>query len=159
MNQQVVLLLLPYERDCRQLIQLLAWNIQQNLPLNTDNFPCVDIALVEINITTSALNVNMPCLCLFIYLKLQKQAKKKNQGFYSNPVNNNPQGRLSRACTVVEVVVRDLGSFFFFKLLKCSSFGGKKWQPTPLFLPGKCHGQRSLAGFSPWRHKDLDTAE
>ena len=26
----------------------------------------------------------------------------------------------------------------------------RKWQPTPLFLPGKSHGQRSLAGYSPW---------
>ena len=25
-----------------------------------------------------------------------------------------------------------------------------KWQPTPLYLPGKFHGQRSLAGYSPW---------
>ena len=26
----------------------------------------------------------------------------------------------------------------------------KKWQPTPVFLPGKSHGHRSLAGYSPW---------
>ena len=26
----------------------------------------------------------------------------------------------------------------------------RKWQPTPVFLPGKPHGQRNLAGFSPW---------
>ena len=26
----------------------------------------------------------------------------------------------------------------------------RKWQPTPVFLPGKIHGQRSLAGWSPW---------
>ena len=29
----------------------------------------------------------------------------------------------------------------------------KKWQPTPIFLPGKSHGQRSLAGYSPWGHR------
>ena len=29
----------------------------------------------------------------------------------------------------------------------------KKWQPTPGFLPGKSHGWRSLAGYSPWGHK------
>ena len=27
------------------------------------------------------------------------------------------------------------------------------WQPTPVSLLGKCHGQRSLAGYSPWGHK------
>ena len=26
----------------------------------------------------------------------------------------------------------------------------RKWQPTPIFLPEKSHGQRSLVGFSPW---------
>ena len=26
----------------------------------------------------------------------------------------------------------------------------RKWQPTPVFLPRKSHGQRSLAGYSPW---------
>ena len=33
------------------------------------------------------------------------------------------------------------------------------WQPTPVFLPGESHGQRSLAGYSSWGHKELDTAE
>ena len=35
----------------------------------------------------------------------------------------------------------------------------KKWQPTPVLLPGKSHGQRSLVGFSPWDCKELDTTE
>ena len=35
----------------------------------------------------------------------------------------------------------------------------KKWQPTPVFLPGKSHGWRSLAGYSPWGHKESDTTE
>ena len=35
----------------------------------------------------------------------------------------------------------------------------RKWQSTPLFLPGKFHGQRSLAGYSPWGHKELDTTQ
>ena len=30
---------------------------------------------------------------------------------------------------------------------------------TPVFLPGECHGQRSLAGYSPWGRKELDTTE
>ena len=33
----------------------------------------------------------------------------------------------------------------------------RKWQPTPVFLAGKSHGQRSLAGYSPWGCKELDT--
>ena len=34
----------------------------------------------------------------------------------------------------------------------------REWQPTPVLLPGKSHGQRSLAGYRPWSHKELDTA-
>ena len=36
---------------------------------------------------------------------------------------------------------------------------GKAWQPTPVFLPGESHGQRSLAGYSPWGHKESDRTE
>ena len=37
--------------------------------------------------------------------------------------------------------------------------GRRKWQPTPVFLPGKSHGQRSLVGYSPWGRKESDTTE
>ena len=35
----------------------------------------------------------------------------------------------------------------------------RKWQPTPVFLPGKFHGERSLVGYSSWGCKESDTAE
>ena len=35
----------------------------------------------------------------------------------------------------------------------------KKEMATPIFSPGKSHGQRSLAGYSPWDHKEMDTTE
>ena len=35
----------------------------------------------------------------------------------------------------------------------------RKWQPTPVFLPGESHEQRSLAGYCPWDHKESDTTE
>ena len=35
----------------------------------------------------------------------------------------------------------------------------RKWQPTPVFLPGKSHGLRSLLGYSPWGRKELDMTE
>ena len=35
----------------------------------------------------------------------------------------------------------------------------RKWQPTPVLLPGKSHGQRSLVGYSPWGRKESDTTE
>ena len=44
--------------------------------------------------------------------------------------------------------VRDAGS-----ISRSGRSAGRKWQPTPVFLPGKSHGQRSLAGYSLWGHK------
>ena len=35
----------------------------------------------------------------------------------------------------------------------------RKWQPTPVLLPGKSHGLRSLGGYSSGGHKELDTTE
>ena len=35
----------------------------------------------------------------------------------------------------------------------------RKWQPTPVFLPGKSHGQKSLAHYSPWGRKESDMTE
>ena len=32
----------------------------------------------------------------------------------------------------------------------------RKWQPTPVFLTGKLHGQRNLVGYSPWGHREWD---
>ena len=34
----------------------------------------------------------------------------------------------------------------------------REWQPTPLFLPGESHRQRSLASYNPWGSKESDTA-
>ena len=35
----------------------------------------------------------------------------------------------------------------------------RKWQPTPVFLPEKSRGQRSLVGYSPWGQKESDLTE
>ena len=35
----------------------------------------------------------------------------------------------------------------------------RKWQPPPVFLSGKSHGQRSLVGYSPWGRKESDRTE
>ena len=36
---------------------------------------------------------------------------------------------------------------------------GRVWQPTPVFLPGESHGQRILAGYSPWGLEELGITE
>ena len=35
----------------------------------------------------------------------------------------------------------------------------REWRPTPVFLHGEFHGQKSLAGYSPWGHKELYTTD
>ena len=35
----------------------------------------------------------------------------------------------------------------------------RKWQPTPVFLPGESHGQRGMVGYSPWGCKESDMRE
>ena len=35
----------------------------------------------------------------------------------------------------------------------------RQWQPTPVLLPGKSHGWRSLVGYSPWGCEELDMTE
>ena len=58
--------------------------------------------------------------------------------------------------------------FFSDSVLQCRRCGfdlwvwkisWMKWLPTPVFLPGKTHGQRSLVGYSPWGHKKSDTTK
>ena len=52
--------------------------------------------------------------------------------------------------TVWETWVRSLGQEVPWR---------RAWQTSPVFLPGKSHGQRSLAGYSPWGSKESDTTE
>ena len=68
-----------------------------------------------------------------------------------------PPGQASRAALVVKKPPANAGD-------SGSTPGSgrpprRKWQPSPVFLPGNCHGRRSLAGYSPWGRKELDTTE
>ena len=58
--------------------------------------------------------------------------------------------RLKRLPAIRETWVRSLGQ---------GDPQRRKWQPTPVFLPGGSYGQRSLAGYSPWGHKESDMTE
>ena len=44
-------------------------------------------------------------------------------------------------------------------LSKRCLFSEWKWQPTPVFLPGKANGWRRLASYGSWGRKELDTTE
>ena len=51
--------------------------------------------------------------------------------------------------------IRDLGSVPG----SGRSLGEGNGNPPPVFLPGESHGQRSLAGYRPWDHKESDMTE
>ena len=46
-----------------------------------------------------------------------------------------------------------------FNMLSRLVIWRRKWQPTPVFLPGKFHGQRSLVGYNPWGRRESDTTK
>ena len=48
--------------------------------------------------------------------------------------------------------------YFLFKFL-CGYYWRRKWQPTPLLLPGESQGWGSLVGCCLWGRTELDTAE
>ena len=59
----------------------------------------------------------------------------------------------------------ELKANFFMKLVTSHiqysplPFWRRKWQPTPVLLPGKSHGQRSLVYCNPWGREESDTTE
>ena len=60
-----------------------------------------------------------------------------------------------RACSSAE---RTIGMYSDFTVPSAFS-RRRQWQPTPVHLPGKSHGRRSLVGGSPWGTKESDTTE
>ena len=60
-------------------------------------------------------------------------------------------------------ISRSLLKFIFIESMMLSNHlilcRRRQWQPTPVLLPGKSDGQRSLVGYSPWGCKESDTAE
>ena len=69
-------------------------------------------------------------------------------GFLGGAVVKNPPVNVGE--------IRDYRLSLCVRKILCST---SKWQPTPIFLPGKFHGQRSLAFYSSWGHKELDMTE
>ena len=71
--------------------------------------------------------------------------------------------RNAPSCTHRGRTTRDLPWDPFFPLGKFLPISflcwRRKWQPTPVFLPGKSHGRRDLVGYSPWGRKEGFTTE
>ena len=74
-----------------------------------------------------------------------------------------PRGRLTRSglrCPLVVAASQDTSKEYLHEFLLCSSRGQRRqWHPTPVLLPGKSHGRRSLVGCSPWGRTESDMTE
>ena len=51
------------------------------------------------------------------------------------------------------------GCYYFSFKMQSLCLRRRQWHPTPVLLPGKCHGRRSLVGCSPWGRWGLDTTK
>ena len=54
---------------------------------------------------------------------------------------------------------KELLLLFFTHSHSNSTYRRRRWHPTPVLLPGKSHGQRSLVGCGPWGREESDTTE
>ena len=52
------------------------------------------------------------------------------------------------------ILLAKIKEFFYSTELASINHLRRQWRPTPVFLPGKSHGQRSLVGCSPWGHEE-----
>ena len=73
-----------------------------------------------------------------------------------NAFKSNQKECLSQiSASIYWIPSRDQGSFPWVRKIPWR----REWQPTPVILPGKSHGQRSMVGYSPWGRKESDMTE
>ena len=75
----------------------------------------------------------------------------------------NPMDRYTLSCvkwaSLVAQTVKSLPAIPGFSPWVRKILWRREWLPTPVLLPGKSHGQRSLEGYRPWGRKESDTTE
>ena len=99
---------------------------------------------------------------LQIAVKRREVKGKGEKGRYTNLnaefqriARRDKKAFLSDQCKEIEENYRMEKTRDFFNKIRWR----RKWQPTTVFLPGESHGQRCLAGYSPWGRKESDTTE
>ncbi|XP_061295294.1 carboxypeptidase Q isoform X5 [Bos javanicus] len=75
---------------------------------------------------------------------------------YSAAVQYRMEGAVEAAKVgALASLIRSVASFSIYRFMHCR----RKWQPTPVFLPGECQGRGSLVGCRLWGHTESDTTE
>ena len=92
-----------------------------------------------------SLATSIPCYAEFLAIAIKQE--KEIEGIH-----------IKKRASEVAQIIKNLPAM---KETRVWSLGGegRKWQPIPVFLPGECHRQRSLADCSPWGCKESDMTE
>ena len=99
-------------------------------------------------------------MCVYTFWRMIRKQLEKAMAPHSStlawkiPLTEEP-GRLQSMDREKSDTTERLHFHFHFK----GSNWRRQWQPTPVLLPGKSHGRRSLVGCSPWGCKESDTTE
>ena len=90
---------------------------------------------------------------------LPTQRTHQNWNYILAPTGCPSPGSVAKKIPAESGDVGDLGLTPQVFLRVRKSLWRRKWQPSPVFLSEKSHGQRSLVGYSPWGHKEADTTK
>ena len=119
-------------------------------------------------------NTGVGCHCLLQYMKVKRESEVTQSCLtLSDPMDCSLPG--SSIHGIFQARVLEWGAIAFsgkeLVVKKCRRGDAvfhpragkipwrRAWQPTPVFLPGEPEGQRSLAGYSSWGHKELGTTK
>ena len=80
-------------------------------------------------------------------------------GYYSAIKRNALESVLMRGMNLEPIIQSEVSQKEKDKYHILTHIWRRQWHPTPVFLPGEFHGQRSLVGYSPWDHKESHTTE
>ena len=96
-------------------------------------------------------------------LSMEFSQQEYRSGLPSPPLGDLPSGFFTTSITWVMGLPDSSDGKGFYSAGNSSLILGlgrfplrREWQPTPVFLPGELHGQRSLAGYSLWYRKETD---
>ena len=104
---------------------------------------------------TGVFLAGIPLLLPFSVLQVPLRWERKELLIYMSTINQ------YRVASLVTQAVKNLPAIqeTQFNSWVRKIPGRREWQPTPAFLSGEFHGQRILAGYSPWGLKEMDTTE
>ena len=133
---------------------LLSWSSELLFPIIRIYHTCLYLMLMYNEIfCISSLNIPFCYCCLVTKLWEKAMAPHSSTVAWKIPWMEEPGRLQSMGSLRVRhdwVTSLSLSTFMHWR---------RKWQPTPVFLPGESHGQRSLVGCSPWGLTESDMTE